>query len=105
MTRAVIYARYSSDGQSEASIEDQVRNCRRLCEQRGWEVAEEYADRALTGATSLLRPSREAAISKPIARAHKKVAAPFHLRGAFQPQSTVSAGKQDYGCHPPLRRG
>ena len=55
--RAVIYARYSFDGQSEASIEDQVRNCRQLCEQKGWEVAEVYADRAITGATSLLRPA------------------------------------------------
>jgi len=55
--RAVIYARYSFDGQSEASIEDRVRNCRQLCEQKGWEVAEVYADRAITGATSLLRPA------------------------------------------------
>jgi site-specific DNA recombinase len=55
--RAAIYARYSFDGQSEASIEDQVRNCRQLCEQKGWEVAEVYADRAITVATSLLRPA------------------------------------------------
>ena len=55
MTRAAIYARYSSEQQSEASIEDQVRNCRRLCEEKGWHVAEVYADRALSGA-STLRP-------------------------------------------------
>ena len=30
--RAVIYARYSSDLQREASIEDQVRECNRLAE-------------------------------------------------------------------------
>jgi DNA invertase Pin-like site-specific DNA recombinase len=53
--RAVIYARYSSEHQSEASIEDQVRNCRRLCEEKGWHVAEVYSDRALSGA-STLRP-------------------------------------------------
>jgi site-specific DNA recombinase len=51
--RAVIYARYSSEQQSEASIEDQVRNCRRLCEEKGWLVAEVYSDRALSGASTL----------------------------------------------------
>ena len=35
--RAVIYARYSSDLQSEASIEDQVRLCRERIAQEGWE--------------------------------------------------------------------
>jgi site-specific DNA recombinase len=55
MNRAVIYARYSSEHQSVASIEDQVRNCRRLCEEKGWHVAEVYTDRALSGA-STLRP-------------------------------------------------
>src|SRR5262245_61838231 len=53
--RAVIYARYSSEHQSESSIEDQVRNCRRLCEEKDWHVAEVYSDRALSGA-STLRP-------------------------------------------------
>ena len=34
--RAVIYARYSSDNQREASIEDQVGICRALFERQGW---------------------------------------------------------------------
>ncbi len=34
--RAVIYARYSSDLQQEASIEDQVEVCRRYIERQGW---------------------------------------------------------------------
>jgi site-specific DNA recombinase len=55
MTRAAIYARYSSENQSETSIEDQVRNNRRLCEEKGWHVAEVYWDRAMSGA-STLRP-------------------------------------------------
>ena len=33
--RAVIYARYSSDNQREASIEDQIRVCRAHIEQKG----------------------------------------------------------------------
>jgi hypothetical protein len=32
--RAAIYARYSFDGQSEAFIEDQVRNSRRICAEK-----------------------------------------------------------------------
>jgi site-specific DNA recombinase len=53
--RAVIYARYSSDLQSAASIEDQVRLCRVRIEREGWSYLTAYADRALSGA-SRLRP-------------------------------------------------
>jgi DNA invertase Pin-like site-specific DNA recombinase len=51
-TRAVIYARYSSDTQSENSIDDQVRICRARAEREGWTVVEVYADYALSGATT-----------------------------------------------------
>ena len=49
--RAVIYARYSSDNQRDASIEDQVRVCRRLIEREGWELVSRYADHAVSGAS------------------------------------------------------
>lgn len=35
MTRAVIYARYSSDNQRDASIEDQIRQCEARVKCRG----------------------------------------------------------------------
>ena len=57
--RAVIYARYSSDLQSEASIEDQVEVCRRLIAANGWELVKVYDDRALSGG-SRFRPGYEA---------------------------------------------
>ena len=57
--RAAIYARYSSDMQSAASITDQVRICRRLAEERGWQVVEVFADEAISGATHL-RPGFQA---------------------------------------------
>ena len=57
--RAAIYARYSTDLQSAASITDQVRICRRLAEERGWQVVEVFADEAITGATHL-RPGFQA---------------------------------------------
>src|SRR6266700_4117570 len=53
--RAVIYARYSSDQQREASIEDQIRVCERRIERGGWTLLHSYHDRALSGA-SRLRP-------------------------------------------------
>src|SRR5919106_79534 len=53
--RAVIYARYSSDNQREASIEDQVRLARAHIESRGWTYLHAYNDRAFSGA-SALRP-------------------------------------------------
>ena len=47
--RAVIYARYSSDLQSENSIADQVRLCRAEAERQNWSVIEVYSDRAISG--------------------------------------------------------
>lgn len=48
---AVIYARYSSSGQREESIEGQLRDCREFADQNGLTVVGEYVDRALTGRT------------------------------------------------------
>lgn len=42
--RAVIYARYSSDLQREASIEDQIEVCRRYAEAQGWSIVGTYKD-------------------------------------------------------------
>ena len=47
----VIYARYSSQGQREESIEGQLRECRAFAERNGWTVVGEYIDRALSGKT------------------------------------------------------
>ncbi|BCH23283.1 hypothetical protein MesoLjLb_30680 [Mesorhizobium sp. L-8-3] len=54
MTRVALYARYSSDNQREASIEDQLRQCRERAAREGWTVVETYSDRAISGA-SLIR--------------------------------------------------
>ena len=50
--RAVIYARYSTDMQREASIADQIEVCRRYAERNGWEVTLTYQDAAASGATA-----------------------------------------------------
>jgi hypothetical protein len=61
-TRVGIYARYSSDQQREASIEDQVRTCRSRAAREGWEVVEVFTDYARSGATAL-RPGHQAALA------------------------------------------
>jgi DNA invertase Pin-like site-specific DNA recombinase len=53
--RAVVYARYSSDLQREASIEDQIEICRRYAEAQGWTIVGTYRDAAISGA-SRFRP-------------------------------------------------
>jgi site-specific DNA recombinase len=53
--RAIVYARYSSDNQRDASIDDQVRLCRAEIERNGWELVRVYTDAAISGA-STFRP-------------------------------------------------
>ena len=48
---AVLYARYSSDKQREASIDDQLRVCREWCASENVSVVAEYKDYALSGKT------------------------------------------------------
>jgi hypothetical protein len=55
MSAAAIYARYSSDLQPEASIEDQNRICRERAAQEGWSIYQEYSDSGISAA-SLARP-------------------------------------------------
>jgi len=47
--RAVIYARYSSSGQREESIEGQLRECNEFARKNGLNVIGEYIDKAMTG--------------------------------------------------------
>jgi len=47
--KAVIYARYSSDRQTEQSIEGQLRDCHAYAVANDMLVIDEYIDRALTG--------------------------------------------------------
>ena len=55
IVKVALYARYSSEHQRDASIEDQLRLCRLHAERQGWTVVYSYSDRAISGA-SLLRP-------------------------------------------------
>ena len=59
--RAVVYARYSSDSQRAASIEDQLRLCREFITKQGWTLEQVYRDAAMSGASSL-RPGYQAVL-------------------------------------------
>lgn len=51
MQSAVIYARYSSDSQTEQSIEGQLRVCNEYAKKNNFLIVETYIDRAVTGTT------------------------------------------------------
>ena len=54
--RTVIYARYSSDLQSETSIDDQIRICRERAERDGLSVIDVHTDYAISGGSLANRP-------------------------------------------------
>lgn len=49
MKNAVIYARFSSHGQNEQTIDGQIRICREYAEKLGYNVVNVYADKARSG--------------------------------------------------------
>lgn len=51
MSKAVIYARYSSTNQREESIEGQIRECTNFAKHQDITIVGSYIDRALTGKT------------------------------------------------------
>jgi DNA invertase Pin-like site-specific DNA recombinase len=57
---AAIYARISRDATGEGlGVERQLKECRRLAEQRGWTVAEEYVDNDISAYRGKRRPAYE----------------------------------------------
>ena len=60
MTRVALYARYSSDNQREASIEDQLRICREQAKRDKWKIVGTYKDAGISGASMILRPGIQA---------------------------------------------
>lgn len=68
MRNAVIYARYSSERQTEQSIEGQLRKCNEYAAQNNLNIVDTYIDRAMTG-TNDNRPAFQqmlADCSKPV---------------------------------------
>ncbi|GGB65156.1 recombinase family protein [Henriciella pelagia] len=59
MSKVAIYARFSSDLQRDASIEDQIRECQARAAREGWTIVQCYTDHAISGA-SMNRPRIQA---------------------------------------------
>jgi DNA invertase Pin-like site-specific DNA recombinase len=59
-----IYARYTSELQSAASIEDQIRLCRERLEQENGTVVDVYVDYAISGSSIRNRPSMQALLDQ-----------------------------------------
>jgi site-specific DNA recombinase len=79
--KAAIYARYSSDLQSEVSIDDQIRLCRERAERDGMTVVDVYTDYAISGGhlgnrpgmLSLMNHAKENAFGVVIAEALDRI--------------------------------
>jgi len=61
--RTIVYARYSTDRQSETSIADQIRVCREYAATQDWTVAEQYTDEGISGAAMGNRPGVRGALA------------------------------------------
>ena len=61
--RVIAYARFSTEHQSERSIQDQLRVCRDYAHGQGWTVAAEYSDEGISGAALGNRPGVRAALA------------------------------------------
>lgn len=69
LANVVIYARYSSAGQNDQSIDGQLEKCREYAQQRGYRVVGEYCDRALSGRYAETRPEFQRMIADSAKRA------------------------------------
>ena len=67
--RCAVYARFSTDMQRAASLEDQLRNCRRFSAQIGWEILDDhiYQDAALSGFGVEQRPAYQRLVANALA--------------------------------------
>ena len=73
-TTVAIYARYSTDLQSAASVEDQFRLCNERAVRENWQVVETYGDHGISGA-SLMRPGIQKLMQDALAGKFKVVLA------------------------------
>ena len=66
--RAAVYARYSSDLQRPASIDDQERRCREEIARRGWQEVTGHSDAEIAGTVTQRRPGYQRLLAAARAR-------------------------------------
>lgn len=62
--KAILYARYSTEHQTESTIVDQLRRCREYAKTRGWKIGAEYTDEGISGAAIGNRPGVQKALAE-----------------------------------------
>jgi len=75
MTRAAIYARYSSDNQDDRSVDDQIALCRDYAARHDLDVVAVFEDRAISGASVHNRPGIQRLLAAANARQFEVVIA------------------------------
>lgn len=100
LVRAAIYARFSTDNQKEASIEDQVRVCRRAAVAAGFHIVATFEDKGISAGTSD-RPGYQKLLAKARARAFdivvvEDISRLWRNRAEYGPRS---AELEDLGIH------
>ena len=99
MKNAVIYARFSSQGQNEQSIESQIRICREFAESQGLHVVNVYPEKARTG-TNDSRPEFQRMIKDAESGAFQYIIVYMFDRFARNRKDSIlykEMLKQDYG--------
>jgi site-specific DNA recombinase len=98
--RAAIYARFSTEKQRDASIDDQFRECERVARAAGFEVIARFDNRGISGGTAT-RPGYQALLTAARARQFEVIVTEdisrlWRNRAEFGPRS---AELEDLGVH------
>jgi site-specific DNA recombinase len=100
MVKAALYARYSTDMQRGASIDDQFRECDRVARTAGFDVVARFEDKGISGGTAD-RPGYQALLSATRRREFSVIVVEdisrlWRNRAEFGPRS---AEFEDFGVH------
>jgi site-specific DNA recombinase len=100
MIKAALYARYSTDRQRDASIDDQFRECDRVARTAGFDVVGRFEDKGMSGGTAD-RPGYQALLSATRRREFSVIVVEdisrlWRNRAEFGPRS---AEFEDFGVH------
>ena len=100
MNRAALYARFSTEKQRDASIDDQYRECERVAQASGFDIVARFEDKGISGGTAQ-RPGYQALLAA--ARRHEfdvivteDISRLWRNRTEFGPRS---AELEDLGIH------
>ena len=80
MKNAVVYARYSSERQTEQSIESQLRVCNEYAQRNGLNIIDSYIDKAMTGTNDNCRTRKSLTLLKSCLCMRSTVSAEVRLR-------------------------